>query len=230
VETYLEIGTGDSIESENLVEFRLLYSGLLLGASRNNTRAQEKHALRRAFHPQLRRLWDTNSNLEQLARAWAPSYIQKHFGSNPPPPPPKDHKRIGIKAISEQWERFGYNFVPLVTEHFTLRCRLEILFLRPQEPHHIMQGGDLDGRLKTIFDALRLPDSLAEAGGIGPQDDETPFFCLLQDDKLISEVSVTTDQLLVLPQQREAKPNDSFLVIRVQINHTHPGSFDQYFA
>ena len=93
-----------------------------------------------------------------------------------------------------------------------------------------MQGGDLDGRLKTIFDALRLPDSLAEAGGIGPQDDETPFFCLLQDDKLISEVSVTTDQLLVLPQQREAKPNDSFLVIRVQINHTHPGSFDQYFA
>jgi hypothetical protein len=226
---YVEIGTGDPIESENLVEFRLLYSGLLLGASRNNTRASEKHELRRAFHPQLRRLWATNRNLIGLAEHWAPRYAVKHFGEGAPPIPHEDYKKLGIKAMSEEWERFGYHFVPLVTDQFTLRCKLDILFLRPEERRYVMQGGDLDARLKTVFDALRIPDTASEAGGIGPGEDETPFFCLLQDDKLITEVSVTTDQLLVLPKERDVKPNEAFLVIHVQINHANAGTFDRYF-
>jgi hypothetical protein len=93
-----------------------------------------------------------------------------------------------------------------------------------------MQGGDLDGRLKTVFDALRLPDNKAETNDATPTADEDPFFCLLQDDKLISEVSVTTDELLVLPNERQVKPNDAFLVIRVQINHAYPGNVDNYFG
>jgi hypothetical protein len=98
-----------------------------------------------------------------------------------------------------------------------------------EQSNYVMQGGDLDGRLKTLFDALRLPDNVAEAGGVGPGEDENPFFCLLQDDKSISEVSVTTDQLLVLPHEREVKPNDAFLVIHVQINHANAGTFARYF-
>jgi hypothetical protein len=73
------------------------------------------------------------------------------------------------------------------------------------------------------------PKTLEEAGGIGPQEDESPFFCLLQDDKLISEVSVTTDQLLVLPKERQVTPNDVFLVIHVHLNPMNAGTFDQYF-
>jgi hypothetical protein len=45
------------------VEFRLLYEGELLPSAGTNKRTAEKHAIRRAFHPQLRRLWNTNSNL-----------------------------------------------------------------------------------------------------------------------------------------------------------------------
>ena len=42
----------DPDEGERL-EFRLTYEGLLLGASRTDTRAQHKHEIRKAFHPQL---------------------------------------------------------------------------------------------------------------------------------------------------------------------------------
>src|SRR5205807_5039259 len=114
-------------------------------------------------------------------------------------------------------DRCGYKFIPLVTEDLCLRCSIDILFLRPEEPILLMKGGDLDARIKTVFDALRIPSNLQEAGGIGPQEDEEPFFCLLEDDKLISEIRVVTDQLLVLPKEREMNQNDVFLVIHVKL-------------
>jgi hypothetical protein len=61
---------------------------------------------------------------------------------------------------------------------------------------------------------------LAEAGGQGPQTDETPFYCLLSDDKLISSLSVTTDKLLVLPAQRKVQANDAFVVVHVKLQPT----------
>ena len=50
------------------MELKLTYDGLLLVASGSNTRAQHKHDIRRAFHPQLRRFWQTHAVLKQ-ARA-----------------------------------------------------------------------------------------------------------------------------------------------------------------
>jgi hypothetical protein len=211
------------------VEFRLLYSGRLLGANKKNTRAKEKHELRRAFHPQLRHLWSTNRNLDQLARLRTQPWMERHPELDFQAMTNEDFRRGGIEAISYQWGRAGYRFVPLVTDEFSLRCNISILFLRPEEPGNIMQSGDLDARLKTVFDALRIPNNLEEAGGIGPQEDECPFFCLLQDDKLISQVAVTTDQLLVLPRERHVNPNDVFLVIHVELRPIHAGTFDRYF-
>jgi hypothetical protein len=77
-----------------------------------------------------------------------------------------------------------------------MRCEIDILFLRPDPPGKLLQSGDIDNRLKTVFDALKMPSSLDEAGGKGPQEDESPFFVLLEDDKLISSVSIKTDTLL----------------------------------
>jgi hypothetical protein len=199
------------------VDFRLLYSGRVLGANKNNTRADVKHALRREFHPQLRQLWASNRNLDEYARHHCGPYFSKQ--------PPGSHegltneqfRQIGIQCISERWERNGFRFVPLVTRELSLRCSIDILFLRPEEPTYVMKSGDLDARVKTIFDALRMPDNPAETGGMGPQDDETPFFVLLEDDKLISQVSIATDQLLVLPKERSTNANDAFLVIQVRL-------------
>jgi hypothetical protein len=59
----------------------------------------------------------------------------------------------------------------------------------------IFSGGDLDNRLKVLFDALRIPlksEELDErAGREGEQ-----FFCLLADDRLITDLSIESFRLL----------------------------------
>ena len=54
-------------EQEDWVEFRLIYDGTLLGASRNDTRSAHKHAIRKVLHPQLKRLWNTHALLIEWA-------------------------------------------------------------------------------------------------------------------------------------------------------------------
>lgn len=215
------------------MDFRLLYSGRLLGSSRTNTRAELKHDIRREFHPQLRRLWTTHHGLTDMAyrifqndrtplgfeyRARHESIIQEL--RKDPEKFTKFGFDAGVDIIGTRWERCGYKFVPLVTKDEYLRASLDILLLRPDEPRFVVESGDLDARVKTIFDSLRLPDSLAETGGKGPQTDETPFYCLFSDDKLISEIRVSTDELLVLPKERDVNPNDVFLVIHVTLKPT----------
>ena len=63
------------------------------------------------------------------------------------------------------------------------------------------QCGDIDNRLKTLFDALRAPKNATEIPkGAVPGPDEDPFFCLLEDDALITAVSVETERLLTANQ------------------------------
>jgi hypothetical protein len=226
---------------EDVVEFRLLYSGKLLGASKVNTRGAHKHDIRRKFHPQLRRLWQTSSAIHGMAELIGVNYILSHVDKYPahaePFMPAGDaaaaatlrRRQAAVTALGEQWSRNGYQFIPLVTEELCLRCSIEVLFLRPDEPRYVMQSGDLDTKVKTIFDALRMPQSLEEAGGIGPDADETPFYCLLQDDKLVSEISVVTDELLVLPEQRDVDKNDAFLIIKVRLKPTTKNRLNAHF-
>jgi hypothetical protein len=66
------------IEGDGLLEFRLLYSGRILGASRTDTRATLKHEIRREFHPQLRRLWKINESLRELTKHSGYIYDSSH--------------------------------------------------------------------------------------------------------------------------------------------------------
>jgi hypothetical protein len=88
----------------------------------------------------------------------------------------------------------------------------------------LIKGGDLDNRIKTLFDALRLPKSLEEVNG---EVQDEPIFCLFEDDRLISEFRIVADHLLLLPKETEANPNDVFLVIDVTL-HAFAGSRYQY--
>jgi hypothetical protein len=137
---------------------------------------------------------------------------------------------IGIEAMGKNWRKAGFDFVPLVVPEMVLQCSLDILILRPGDDRYVLNSGDIDGPVKTLFDALQMPRNEAEASGIGPQEDETPFYCLLENDRLISQVRVTSDHLLLLPQEREVRPNDSFVVIHVKLNHKSPRTFDNYFG
>jgi hypothetical protein len=106
--------------------------------------------------------------------------------------------------------------------------RIEYLALKAGKHDFIFEQGDIDGQVKTLFDALKIP---AQAQGVDtvPLEDETPFFCLLEDDRLISDVRVTTDELLLLPNEKEVKANDAFAIIHVKLDHKTPRTFDKYF-
>jgi hypothetical protein len=214
------------------VQFRLLYSGELLGASRSDTRASLKHEIRLEIHPQLERLWATNSSLVEMAKFRAQSWKESHPGVAGKEPPPnlteeqseswlnEELARLGREWIAKKWERCGRGYIPLITEEMCLRCSLDILFLRPEDPGMIIKSGDLDNRMKMLFDALRIPANLAEAGGESGKEGDGAIYCLLEDDRLISEVRIVTDHLLLLPHTKEFHPNDVFLVIEVKLNPT----------
>ncbi len=59
----------------------------------------------------------------------------------------------------------------------------------------IRREGDIDNRLKTLLDSFTMPDQNQTPDG-SPDTGETPFFCLLEDDKLITGLAVKTDRLL----------------------------------
>ena len=121
------------------------------------------------------------------------------------------------------YERGGHHFVPLVEKSLSLRVSIDILFLRRDQHPLIKEGGDIDNRLKTLFDAFRVPDNTAGMGG-SPHPDEDPFFVLLQDDSLVSEVRVITDNLLMLPRQAAPNSKDVFLVIDIRLKPTETGA------
>jgi len=106
-----------------------------------------------------------------------------------------------------------FTFVPLVNPRVDLIAELDIVLLRPEPPGSIItQSGDIDNRLKTLFDALRMPHNLAELPqGEAPAPDEPRFYVLLEDDNLIQHVAVRTDRLL----EPTVDPLEVVLMIRV---------------
>lgn len=110
----------------------------------------------------------------------------------------------------------GHNFLPLVRSSLYLTCTLDILFLRKQPPGSVVShGGDLDNRIKTLFDGLRMPtkDEVRGAGLI----EADPFHCLLEDDQLVSSLTVHTDRLLTRP---DSPADDVRLIIDVVVSPT----------
>ena len=172
------------------MQFRLLYSGPLYATSQGNRRVQNKHLIRQALHPQLRRLWAISPTLNtEPLRGFL-------FDTRGPSGPREPHT---VEALSRRFNQFKYNFVPLVTEEIALYCELDILFLRFGLPGGLVKpSGDIDNRMKTLFDALSKPDDGAQIPPKhkDPSDDEHPFYCLLQNDKLVTKLSVETDTLL----------------------------------
>jgi len=224
--TDVVVGTGEPIEGKNLVEFRLIYQGRLPSTG-NKGRPREAQTIRRAFHPQLKRLWSVKSGLQELAevKGIAAASKDKEF---------YDSLNIswpaaGIIAMGRKWNKGGFDFVPLVTPEITLRCILDILILRPEEKRFIFSRGDLDGQLATLFDALAVPQHAEQIFPEDIQADEKPLFCFLQDDKLVSEVRVVADELLLLPGQHELQADDVFAIVHVRLNHVGSFPFDRWF-
>ncbi|SRR5258706_1941706 len=147
------------------------------GPLKANAGPAHKHELRRHFHHQLKKLWSQKPLVE------IPQWI--HPVKDP------DHYHF-LRSLPP------FTFAPLVTEEVNAVAELSLTVLRPEAPGGLItSSGDIDNRLKTLFDALAVPpQSNALPPGVTPEADENPLFCLLEDDKLIIAVSVRTEQLL----------------------------------
>lgn len=188
------------------VEFRLTYSGLLFASGNKDTKTSHKHAIRRAFHPQLRRLWEVTNGLRSMLDPF-PHMIAVG-----------DPYRERLASLPGRFSCGEYKIIPVVTEDLRLICGVDILMLRPDAPGSLIQSGDVDGRLKTLFDALKRPDDAKQLAGAKPTEEEVPFYCLLEDDKMISQLTVQTDLLLeAVEAGRVIDPNSVRLVITVRL-------------
>lgn len=185
------------------MEFRLLYDGPLKAATQSNSRVKEKHAIRKELHKQLAELFILKSNDPKF------QYLKTAVLPNEEVVPTNQSSDWPIR-----FEISDFHFVPLVARDFDLTCGLNILFLRRDSPGKVISGGDIDNRLKTLFDALSIPNRSQTVGT--PESTESPFFCLLEDDSLITEVRVETDRLLT-PLSANKNENDVVLVIGVEV-------------
>lgn len=108
----------------------------------------------------------------------------------------------GQQSFFWRWPLAGYNFVPVIRHAHELHCHLEIRLFRPLDKEGIVfDGGDLDGRLKLLFDALRVPLDLSELPSLSaPVTDDNSkwpiFFCLMDDDRAITKLSIQSHKLL----------------------------------
>jgi hypothetical protein len=176
------------------MEFRLTYDGPLRAANQvplphqKDTRADHKHNLRKRFHRQLKRLWEITPFLKSGERSGPGGVLLQNTGGAP-------YVKYHSDVLAQRHSMFGFNFVPLVTSELNLLCSLDILFLRPDSPGKIWQG-DIDNRIKILLDALKLPEKNEDYVKRTPDTGEEKFYCLLEDDKLITKLAVETDQLL----------------------------------
>ena len=180
------------------MRFTLQYQGSL----RSNGRPKDKQLIRRALHAQLSALWQLpplkklRSTMLDPLQSMRPAVIS----------------RVG-----------GFNFAPLVSSKYQMGAKVKVIFLRPGPPGNVLtQGGDIDNRMKTLFDALRMPqtpDELPARDAPGP--DEDPFFCVLEDDSLVTEVTVATDVLLA-----PVAKNEVHLLIQVETVLLEPNFYN----
>ena len=177
------------------MEFILHYHGELF----SNGSPKHKHLIRKKFHEQLKILWNEQPLLDYR------DYLLKEKP----------------EGAGENWQSIifsegGYDFAPLICEKLGLVADLEVFILQPAEPGKILnQAADIDNRLKTLFDALQKPDG-NQTPDEAPEEGETPFYCVMENDRLITQVNIKTGRLLE-PAERNSEVR---LFLRVNLKNT----------
>ena len=173
------------------MKFHLHYRGNL----KSNGSVEHKHALRKVFALQLEDLWSRDPLAERegkRSRFLDPDYV--------------------LTAIEHVG---GHTFSSVVTKKNHLTANLDITLLRPGSPG-VLSGGDIDNRMKTLFDALTIPNRDQIPSGETPDPDGCPIHCLLEDDGLITGVRVTSDRLL----ESTVGQSEVLVVIAVDVSCT----------
>jgi hypothetical protein len=212
------------------MKFTLTYDGSL-PPSGNKANKQTKWDIRKQLHPQLDDLWTNHPAMRAVyenrhfPKTGGAPLLQTHhqiggpvigavrrLHTGPTPPPP-----VELLDLCKPINKHGRLFRPLVRESYALHCGLKILFLRKEPPGAIYQamtyqGGDIDGRIRTVLDALAMPQHVEQM--VDDQDAPDPMHCLLEDDSLISGLGVEGERLLT----DQSHPRDyARLIIEVDV-------------
>jgi hypothetical protein len=197
--------SGTGVFGMPFMKFTLTFDGSL-PPSANKAKTSDVWKIRQELHPQLQELWNTHPSLQRLEQGGR--YLEKatHGGGFQPwsrahlpngrirRPDQRMLDAAHVVDLCPSIEKHGAWFRPLIRKDFGLHCGLKISFLRKEPPGKAYQGGDLDGRIKTLLDAISMPQHVEQVlGKTGPNNQ---IYCLLGDDSLVSGLSVETDRLL----------------------------------
>ena len=173
------------------MKFKLLYFGDLM--SNPKKRSQHIADIRMQFHPQLKNLV-THSPWTHLRKYMMPS----------PTKSPVSTRHIG-----------GLDWNPIITSDLKLLAELDIQMLHPEVVG--LARTDIDNRIKTLLDGLRCPQNDHEAGENTPRD-VGPIYTLLDDDHLVTKISVNTSHLLDANMLcKPTSPDSVFMLIDVNV-------------
>ena len=153
----------------------LLYKGRL----NSNGDKNDKGKIRDQVHPQIKKCWDK----------WP---LSVHKGSYLDTT--KDSHCIRVIG--------GNIFSPLVTSSLQITCSLSIHLLIPRQRSSLLNAnGDLDNRIKTLIDGLRMPKNINEIHD-NFECPISPYCTLLEDDSLVTEISIKSDELLLDEEEK----------------------------
>ena len=176
------------------MKFKLLYFGEL----KTNPKKRSQHiaSIRMQFHPQLKKLVEHSP--------W--NNLRKYMMPNPVKSP------ISTKHVG------GIDWNPIITPNLKLLAELDIMMLHPEIVG--LARADVDNRMKTLLDALRCPQNEHEIGENTPKN-IGPIYTLLDDDHLVTKISVNTSHLLS-PELFGKKVSDNgedkiFMLIDVRV-------------
>lgn len=187
------------------VELTLHYQGPLPASKRYQV--EIKNSLRSQFHQQLVVFCKNQPRFQPALAATLPQAVMR--GSRLSAPSAISYEFFGVSIGS-------FEFVPLVSRLNQLVAEVRIDLYRREEPGDILTpGGDLDNRLKMIFDGLRLPQNADETIGFKATDGKRGY-CVLEDDSLIRKVALNTFRLIE-PAAADEKETDVRLVLHVDI-------------
>ncbi len=212
---------------EGILKFTLVWSGKL-PSSGNARKTADVTRIRSELHSQIAYLWETHNALQVLKEyGFIVNPRSGNTGIDQSATPRQIYQRFPNHLINLcEWLPVGgkqtLKYMPLVRKSLNLTCGLKILFLRQEDPGSLItQGGDLDGRMKTLLDALRMP-SEQEQDAAPPTLNE--IYCLMESDSLVSSIDVETERLLFPTSTHQ---HDVHLVIEVSLRvlRVHQGNY-----
>ena len=84
-------------------------------------------------------------------------------------------------------------------------------------------AGDIDNRCKTLLDALTIPRTGQIPHGATPREDQEPFYCVFEDDRRVTHLSVEMGQWLEPQEDGGPRPKgtkktaEALVVVNVNI-------------